>query len=135
MISYNITTYNPRAWYWCKADGTIYSSAAQGVVADTDTAYQVFLAAGNHPTPYPKDTAGEESEAELAAVLAPYGLYVSGAAARRAEVLARLAEIDTASVRPLRAIADGTAVQADHDKLAELDSEAAGLREELAGLE
>jgi hypothetical protein len=44
-----------------------------------------------------------------------------------------LAEI-AASVRPLRAIAQGDAVQADHDKPAALDSEAAELREELAGL-
>jgi hypothetical protein len=53
---------------------------------------------------------------------------------RRAEILARLAEIDAASIRPLRAIAQGEAVQADTDKLAALDAEAAGLRTELAGL-
>jgi hypothetical protein len=48
--------------------------------------------------------------------------------------LARLAEIDAASIRPLRAIAQGEAVQADHDKLTALDAEAAELRAELAGL-
>ncbi|MDR1489841.1 MAG: hypothetical protein LBS65_05050 [Desulfovibrio sp.] len=52
---------------------------------------------------------------------------------RRTEILARLAEIDDTSVRPLRAIAQGEAVQADHDKLAALDAEAAELRTELAG--
>ena len=56
------------------------------------------------------------------------------AAARRMEILARLAAIDAASVRPLRAIAQGEDVQADHDKLTALDTEAAALREELAGL-
>ena len=56
------------------------------------------------------------------------------AANRKSEILARLAEIDRESIRPLRAIADGNAVQADKDKLAALDTEAAGLREELAGL-
>jgi hypothetical protein len=56
------------------------------------------------------------------------------AAMRRAEILARLAEIDAASVRPLRAIAQGDTVQADHDRLAALDAEAASLRTELAGL-
>jgi hypothetical protein len=56
------------------------------------------------------------------------------AAQRKAEILARLAEIDAASIRPLRAIAQGEAVQADHDKLAALDAEAAELRVELAGL-
>jgi hypothetical protein len=56
------------------------------------------------------------------------------AAARRAKILARLAEIDAVSIRPLRAIAQGEATQADRDKLAALDAEAAELRAELAGL-
>jgi hypothetical protein len=56
------------------------------------------------------------------------------AAKRRAEILARLAEIDAASVRPLRAIAEGNATDFDRQKLAALDSEAATLRTELAGL-
>lgn len=53
---------------------------------------------------------------------------------RKAEIMARLAEIDTASVRPLRAIAQGEAMQEDSDKLAVLDAEAAALRLELAAL-
>ena len=53
---------------------------------------------------------------------------------RRAAILARLAEIDAASVRPLRAIAQGEDMQADHTKLTALDAEAADLRAELAGL-
>jgi hypothetical protein len=56
------------------------------------------------------------------------------AATRRAEILARLAEIDAASVRPLRAIAQNEDMQADHDKLTSLDTEAAALRAELATL-
>jgi hypothetical protein len=56
------------------------------------------------------------------------------AAAKREEIRTRLAEIDAASIRPLRAVAEGTAVQADTAELAELDSEAAALRTELAGL-
>jgi hypothetical protein len=68
--------------------------------------------------------AGEEPEPDAA--------YL--AAQRKAEILARLAEIDAASIRSLRAIAQGEAVQADHTKLAALDSEAADLRAELAGL-
>jgi hypothetical protein len=53
---------------------------------------------------------------------------------RKAEILARLAEIDAASVRPLRAIAEGNATDFDRQKLASLDGEAATLRAELAGL-
>lgn len=55
-------------------------------------------------------------------------------AIRRAEILARLAQIDAASVRPLRAIVHGEAVQEDRDKLAVLDAEAETLRAELATL-
>jgi hypothetical protein len=53
---------------------------------------------------------------------------------RRAAIQARLVAIDAASVRPLRAIAQDEAVQADHDRLAALDAEAAELRLELAGM-
>jgi hypothetical protein len=54
---------------------------------------------------------------------------------RRAEILARLAEIDAASVRPLRAIAQGEGTDFDRDKLAALDAEAVELRAEFAGLQ
>jgi hypothetical protein len=53
---------------------------------------------------------------------------------RKAEILARLAAIDLASIRPLRAVADGNATSFDTGKLASLDAEAAELRAELAGL-
>ena len=54
---------------------------------------------------------------------------------RRAQIMARLAEIDAASVRPLRALVRGDAVPEDTDKLAALDAEAEELRAELAALE
>lgn len=53
---------------------------------------------------------------------------------RKGEILARLTEIDAASVRPLRAIAQEEATQDDTDKLAALDAEAAALRAELLEL-
>ena len=55
--------------------------------------------------------------------------------ARRAEILAELAEIDRQSVRPLRAIAKGTATDEDQERLAGLEARAEELRAELAGLE
>jgi hypothetical protein len=60
---------------------------------------------------------------------------LSGPEERRSEILSRLDAIDAASIRPLRAISQDEAVQADHDKLAALDAEAADLRAELAGLQ
>jgi hypothetical protein len=76
---------------------------------------EVWTAA--HPAPAPEPPTPEELAAQ-----------------RRAEILGKLARVDAASVRPLRAIAQGEAVQADTVKLADLDSEAAALRTELAGL-
>ena len=55
-------------------------------------------------------------------------------ATRRAQILARLSKIDADSVRPLRAIVNGEAMQEDRDKLAALDAEAETLRAELAAL-
>lgn len=53
---------------------------------------------------------------------------------RIAEIDARLKQIDAESVRPLRASLNGTATQYDTDRLAGLDSEAQGLRDERKGL-
>lgn len=53
---------------------------------------------------------------------------------RKIEIDARLKEIDFESVRPLRAISNGTQVQADIDKLSNLDTEAESLRTERATL-
>jgi hypothetical protein len=55
-------------------------------------------------------------------------------AERRAEIISRLSAIDTESVRPLRAIADGTATDFDRQKLAAAEAEAAELRAELASI-
>lgn len=49
-------------------------------------------------------------------------------------ISARLAQVDTESVRPLRAKAAGNATAADDSKLAALDAEAAALRVELKGM-
>lgn len=53
---------------------------------------------------------------------------------RITEIEQRLTELDALSLRPLRAIAAGSAEQYDHDKLAELDAESETLRAELREL-
>lgn len=55
-------------------------------------------------------------------------------AARRAEINARLEEIDRESIRPLRAVTDGTSTACDMEKLRKLESEANSLRHEQTGL-
>ena len=55
-------------------------------------------------------------------------------AARRAGIISRLAVIDQESIRPLRALAKGTTMDYDREKLVALESEAVKLREELEAL-
>ena len=50
------------------------------------------------------------------------------------EIKQRLAEIDTESIRPLRATVDGSASEFDTQKLATLETEAQALRTELKSL-
>ena len=50
------------------------------------------------------------------------------------EIKQRLSEIDTESIRPLRATVDGSATEFDTQKLATLEAEARGLRTELKSL-
>lgn len=62
-------SYNPFAWYWVVANSTtqVYSSAVGDYIPNTNTAFQIWLDAGNTPTQI-------ISEAELGEVLAPYSL-------------------------------------------------------------
>lgn len=53
---------------------------------------------------------------------------------RREQIKAELSALDLQAVRPLRAIAAGTATDADHAKLADLEAQAEKLRAELGVL-
>ena len=53
---------------------------------------------------------------------------------RAAEIARRFAEIDRERIRPLAAIAAGTATDEDRSRLAALEEEAKALREELSGM-
>lgn len=67
--------YDPFNWYWKADDGRIFSSIRSAIVAADDATYQAWLAAGFAPTPWPRDTAGNQSTAALQEVLTPYGLF------------------------------------------------------------
>ena len=69
----------------------------------------------------------EEISADRAAIL-------NSPERRAAEIKQRFAEIDSQKIRPLSAIALGTATKDDTDKLAELETQAVKLRNELAEL-
>ena len=53
---------------------------------------------------------------------------------RRADILARLDAVDTATIRPQRSISTGKGTPEDQAKLAALEAEAEALRAELAAL-
>jgi hypothetical protein len=57
------------------------------------------------------------------------------AKARRQAILAELELLDRAAVRPLRAVAAGTATPEDTAMIAQIEANALALRDELAGLE
>jgi len=75
--------YNPANWYWSgqpagQTATVIYSSARGALVAATDAAYVAWLAAGNAPTPWPRDATGAVTSAALDAVLEAAGLPATG---------------------------------------------------------
>ena len=66
-----------RNWYWMSGDGArIYSSAKQAVIKKDDKDFAAWKAAGNLPTPWPKNAEGKETDEALAEVLASYGLQM-----------------------------------------------------------
>lgn len=68
--------YDPYRWYWRAEDSRIFSSASQGMVSEDDDDYQAWLTAGFMPSRWPRDDLGNQTDAALAEVLAPYGLSV-----------------------------------------------------------
>ena len=52
--------------------------------------------------------------------------------AHRAELIAELSTLDARAIRPLRAVAAGTATQADRDTIAAIEARASEVREALA---
>lgn len=62
-------------WYWISSDRPrVYSSSRQAVVDEKDKDFSAWKAAGNLPTPWPKNEDGKETDEALAEVLAGYGL-------------------------------------------------------------
>jgi hypothetical protein len=58
-------------WFWLADDGRIFSSEQQVLVASTDPDYVAWLEF-SQPTPWPRDDAGNQTDAALQAVLDPY---------------------------------------------------------------
>lgn len=101
--------FNAADWYWRKADGTLFSSKRIATVPATDAAFVAWSADGTMPTAFPRDTAGQESLAELQAVLARDGMSAS----LEAYAAARRYAVETAGITVA-----GMAIRTDRDSQA-----------------
>lgn len=61
--------YNPDDWYWRAEDDRIFSSKEGKEIAETDAAFTAWSEAGGIPTVWPRDDAGEQTQAALNDVL------------------------------------------------------------------
>lgn len=69
-------TYDPTDWYWVADDGRIFASARQTLVPADDADYAEFVQMAM-PSQWPRDAAGEQTDAELQLALDPYGIFVT----------------------------------------------------------
>jgi hypothetical protein len=78
-------SYNPYDWYWLADDQRVFSSARQIIVPVDDPDYVNFQAVAA-PTAWPRDNAGNQTDAALQDVLTPYGVYCTNEYAARAQL-------------------------------------------------
>ncbi|AYO83567.1 hypothetical protein [Methylobacterium brachiatum] len=89
----SLPLYNPANHYWLAEDGRLFSSAAGDIVPNDNPAFKAWATGGRLPTAWPRDDAGEQTNAALHEVLAPYSLTISGYTAVPASVTSAQAKI------------------------------------------
>jgi hypothetical protein len=72
-----MSNYNPYDWYWLADDARLFSSKQQLLIDDTDSGYVTWTDLGNVPTPWPRDDAGNQTDASLQEVVGPNGVFVN----------------------------------------------------------
>jgi hypothetical protein len=130
--------------YWILSDGRIWSSARAVYVPDDDADYLAWLTFDDNKPSRAPDEQGAVSETGLREALRFYGLplgELAGPEERRAEIAARIAEIEQKDQpRCLREKALGAEIIGQNafdfavQKLVALNAEIDALRTELAGL-
>lgn len=73
-----LLNYTPSSWYWLADDGRLYASAAGDLASKDSPEFKAWLANGQAPTAWPRDDKGEQTDAALHEVLAPYGIAIAG---------------------------------------------------------
>ena len=68
--------FNPGDWYWRADDGRLFSSARLETVSESDPTYKEWFGSGTEYAPmlWPRDEAGNQTEAELFRSLAKLGV-------------------------------------------------------------
>jgi hypothetical protein len=66
--------YMPRHWFWLADDGRLYSSELNALTTTSDPLYQAFLDIGRTATRWPEDVNGNQTDAEMGSIVAPYGI-------------------------------------------------------------
>ena len=65
--------------FWLADDGRVYGSSTETITNTSDPNYVAWIA-NNVPTPWPRNTAGNQTDPALQDVLTPYNLFVDLAA-------------------------------------------------------
>jgi hypothetical protein len=68
--------YDPHVWYWRADDGRVFSGERQLIVGEDDAGYLAFKE-GQMPTQWPRDDAGEQTDAALQEVLQIHSIFVT----------------------------------------------------------
>jgi len=66
--------FNPNNWYWVADDGRVFASGRQLIVDTSDPNY--VASAGMATSQWPRDEAGNQTNAALQEVLRPYNIFV-----------------------------------------------------------
>ena len=70
-------TYYPPQWYWLADDGRVYSGPLQAIVSQQDPGYVAWIEPGRVATAWPRDLAGNQTDAALQQVLEQHDMFVN----------------------------------------------------------
>jgi hypothetical protein len=68
---------DPFNWFWLADDSRVYGSAKQTITTNADPDYVAWVNAGGVATIWPRDDAGNQTDAALQTVLDPYGIFAN----------------------------------------------------------
>jgi len=71
-----ISFYNPYNWFWIADDNRVFGSQTQTISDNADPDYLAWTEAGNLPTVWPRDAAGNQTVESLQEVLTPYDIFI-----------------------------------------------------------